>query len=210
MRRASELGCIERIIQVGQRAVASARPADYEAALAAGVKFVSPRLLHAKGIGQVLDLALKGANLLVTFDCDALDPSIVPAVIGPSAGRADLLAGDRTHQRRLGKSTDRRVRSSRIHAGARRCGIGRSHCGADRNARYRARGARRRPYRDGRTLMTERGKKVLTQASTWRTGAILSGRPKCERRRAQHVDKATVAQTLPAALEWLWKGYPAQ
>jgi putative esterase len=29
-------------------------------------------------------------------------------------------------------------------------------------------------------------------------------------RNAQHVDKATVQQTLPAALEWLWKGYPAQ
>jgi S-formylglutathione hydrolase FrmB len=29
-------------------------------------------------------------------------------------------------------------------------------------------------------------------------------------RNAQHVDKGTVAQTLPAALEWLWKGYPAQ
>ena len=29
-------------------------------------------------------------------------------------------------------------------------------------------------------------------------------------RNAQHVDRATVAQTLPAALEWLWQGYPAQ
>ncbi len=29
-------------------------------------------------------------------------------------------------------------------------------------------------------------------------------------RNATHVDKATVQQTLPAALEWLWKGYPAQ
>jgi Putative esterase len=29
-------------------------------------------------------------------------------------------------------------------------------------------------------------------------------------RNAQHVDKATVAQTLPTALEWLWQGYPAQ
>lgn len=28
-------------------------------------------------------------------------------------------------------------------------------------------------------------------------------------RNARHVDRATVAQTLPAALEWLWKGYPA-
>ena len=25
---------------------------------------------------------------------------------------------------------------------------------------------------------------------------------------AKHVDRPTVAQTLPAALEWLWKGYP--
>jgi len=29
-------------------------------------------------------------------------------------------------------------------------------------------------------------------------------------RNARHVDKATVAQTLPEALEWLWKGYPQQ
>jgi S-formylglutathione hydrolase FrmB len=29
-------------------------------------------------------------------------------------------------------------------------------------------------------------------------------------REAKHVDKPTVAQTLPEALEWLWKGVPAQ
>jgi hypothetical protein len=29
-------------------------------------------------------------------------------------------------------------------------------------------------------------------------------------RNAGHVDRPTVAQTLPSALEWLWKGYPAQ
>jgi hypothetical protein len=27
-------------------------------------------------------------------------------------------------------------------------------------------------------------------------------------RNAHHVDRPTVAQTMPAALEWLWKGYP--
>jgi hypothetical protein len=27
-------------------------------------------------------------------------------------------------------------------------------------------------------------------------------------RNARHVDRPTIAQTLPAALEWLWKGYP--
>ena len=86
MRRASELSCIEGIIQVGQRAVGSARPTDFEAALAAGVKFISARALHAKGIGQVMDLIPPGSNMLVTFDCDALDPSIMPAVIGPAPG----------------------------------------------------------------------------------------------------------------------------
>jgi hypothetical protein len=27
-------------------------------------------------------------------------------------------------------------------------------------------------------------------------------------RNAKHVDRPTIAQTLPAALEWLWNGYP--
>ncbi len=26
-------------------------------------------------------------------------------------------------------------------------------------------------------------------------------------RNAKHIDRPTIAQTLPAALEWLWKGY---
>ncbi|SDR61326.1 agmatinase [Rhizobiales bacterium GAS191] len=86
MRRASELGCIERIIQVGQRGVGSARPADYEAALARGVRFIPARALHAKGVAQVLDLVPPGSNVLITLDCDALDPSVMPAVIGRAPG----------------------------------------------------------------------------------------------------------------------------
>jgi hypothetical protein len=27
-------------------------------------------------------------------------------------------------------------------------------------------------------------------------------------RNAKHVDRPTIAQILPLALEWLWKGYP--
>lgn len=27
-------------------------------------------------------------------------------------------------------------------------------------------------------------------------------------RDAKHVDRPTIAQTLPSALEWVWKGYP--
>ena len=89
MRRASELASIERIIQVGQRGVGSARPADYEAALAHGVKFVSARAIDAKGIGQVLDLVPKDAEVLIAFDCDVLDPAIMPGVIGRAQGGLD-------------------------------------------------------------------------------------------------------------------------
>ena len=99
MRRASELPFIERIIQVGQRGVGSARPADRADALNNGVTFVSARELHRDGVEKVLDLIPEGADVIVAFDCDALDPSIMPAVIGPSPGgltywqEIDLLDG---------------------------------------------------------------------------------------------------------------------
>jgi agmatinase len=105
MRRASEFPQIERIIQVGQRSVGSARPADRDAALQAGVKFVSAREIHVGGVGQVLDLIPSGANVLITLDCDALDPSIMPAVIGPAPGGLaywqviDLIEGVTKHSR---------------------------------------------------------------------------------------------------------------
>jgi agmatinase len=86
MRRASELASIERIVEVGQRAVGSARPDDYEAALNAGVHFVSARRLHEEGVEAALDLVPEWSDVLVTLDCDALDPSIMPAVIGPAPG----------------------------------------------------------------------------------------------------------------------------
>ena len=34
----------------------------------------------------MLDLIPAGSNVLVTFDCDALDSSIMPAVIAPTPG----------------------------------------------------------------------------------------------------------------------------
>jgi len=86
MRRASELAWVERIIQVGARAIGSARPQDYEDARDWGVQFVTARELHANGLDPVLDLVPSGAKVFVTFDCDGLDPSIMPAVIGPAPG----------------------------------------------------------------------------------------------------------------------------
>ena len=86
MRRASEMPWIERIVQVGARAMGSARPSDYQDALDWGVDFVLARDLHAQGIGQVLDRIPRGADVLVSLDVDGLDPTIMPAVIGPAPG----------------------------------------------------------------------------------------------------------------------------
>lgn len=86
MRRASEMAWVERIIQVGARATGSARPGDYRDALDWGVEFVTARDLNDHGLEPVLDRVPQGAQVFVSFDCDGLDPSIMPAVIGPAPG----------------------------------------------------------------------------------------------------------------------------
>jgi agmatinase len=86
MRRAAEMDHIDAIVQVGQRAVGSARGRDVAEALAAGVSFVPARAVHAHGVAPVLDLIPDGAEVIVAFDCDGLDPAIMPAVIGPAPG----------------------------------------------------------------------------------------------------------------------------
>jgi agmatinase len=86
MRRASEMGWIERIIQVGARGTGSARVSDYQDALAAGVKFAFADVVHAHGIEPILAQVPAGADVLVTIDCDGLDPTVMPGVIGPAPG----------------------------------------------------------------------------------------------------------------------------
>ena len=54
MRRASEMGHVERIVQVGQRGIGSARPGDLEDARAWGVEFVSGAEVAREGIGRAL------------------------------------------------------------------------------------------------------------------------------------------------------------
>ncbi|SMF56577.1 agmatinase [Tistlia consotensis] len=86
MRRASEMPWIERIVQVGARAIGSARPGDYEVARAWGVEFVTGRELARQGVQTVLELVPPGAKVLLTLDCDGMDPTVMPAVIGPAPG----------------------------------------------------------------------------------------------------------------------------
>lgn len=86
MRRASEMGHIERIIQLGQRGIGSARVSDVREAMAWGVHFVPAGEVARDGVWRAVDLIPEGSEVIICFDVDALDPSIMPAVIGRTAG----------------------------------------------------------------------------------------------------------------------------
>lgn len=86
MRRASEMPGVRHIVQVGQRAIGSARPQDYDDACKHGVTFFSARAIHTAGVGQALHRLEPGARLYINLDVDGLDPSVMPAVIGPAPG----------------------------------------------------------------------------------------------------------------------------
>ena len=86
MRRASEMPFIERIVQVGARGVGSAGLEEVETARAWGAHLITARDVHDRGLEQIVELIPDGARCLVTLDCDVLDPSIVPGVIGPVPG----------------------------------------------------------------------------------------------------------------------------
>lgn len=86
MRRASEMDHIERIIQVGARGIGSARMQDVADAKQWGVHFVTAAELERNGAVSVSELIAEGSEVIICFDCDALDPSIMPAVIGRTAG----------------------------------------------------------------------------------------------------------------------------
>lgn len=108
MRRASEMGHVERIVQVGMHGMGSARAKEVEAARAFGVEIVTARRLWDEGVAAVLRHVPEGARVLFTIDCDALDVSIMPAVLAPAPGGigyrhvVDLLAGLRRKARIVG------------------------------------------------------------------------------------------------------------
>ncbi|MEO5986088.1 MAG: arginase family protein [Candidatus Limnocylindria bacterium] len=101
MRRASEMEHVERIVQVGLRGVGSARPGDVADARAAGNLLVTARELRERGVNWVLDQIPADTSVFVSFDCDGLDPSVMPAVSALTPGGLtyreawDLLAGVR-------------------------------------------------------------------------------------------------------------------
>lgn len=86
MRRASEMEHVERIIQIGQRGIGSARPQDLADARAWGVQFIPARGVAQAGITSAIEMIPEGSDIIVALDCDALDPAVLPAVIGRAPG----------------------------------------------------------------------------------------------------------------------------
>ena len=86
IRRASEMGHVGEIFQIGLRAQGSARPADFEAAKAYGAHLITAYELHDLGPQAVLERIPVGGRYYITIDMDGLDPSIAPAVAGPAPG----------------------------------------------------------------------------------------------------------------------------
>ncbi|MBZ3691931.1 agmatinase [Phyllobacterium calauticae] len=99
MRRASEMPHVAGMVQAGLRSVGSARLADVDAARRYGSHFVTAREIHAHGVEAALRHIPQGARVVITLDCDSLDPSIMPGVAARTPGGLtytqviDLIAG---------------------------------------------------------------------------------------------------------------------
>ena len=86
MRRASEMPHVAGIVQAGIRGVGSARPLEVETARRWGAHLVTAREIHAEGIEAALRHIPAGARVVVTLDCDGLDPGVMPGVAGRAPG----------------------------------------------------------------------------------------------------------------------------
>ncbi|MDX1498715.1 MAG: agmatinase [Woeseiaceae bacterium] len=89
IRRASEMDWIGSIVQVGMRAIGSARMKEVEAARAYGAEIVTAYELHDKGIAHVLERVPDGGPYYLTIDADGVDPALMPGVIAPAPGGLD-------------------------------------------------------------------------------------------------------------------------
>jgi len=87
MRRASEMDHVGTIVQLGARGIGSARGSDVADAMEYGA-FIHPmpQLLAENEIRRAINNLPEGVPLYIALDVDSLDPTLMPAVIGPAPG----------------------------------------------------------------------------------------------------------------------------
>ena len=86
MRRASEMGHVAGLVQVGARGIGSARAADLDDARDWGARLHPMRAVARDGLGPALADVPAGADVILCFDFDVLDPAAMPAVIARTPG----------------------------------------------------------------------------------------------------------------------------
>jgi agmatinase len=80
MRRASELPWVTAMIQIGLRAVGSARRREVDDAAAFGSIRVRAEELHEVGVKEILRRVPEAAAYYISLDTDAIDPAIAPGI----------------------------------------------------------------------------------------------------------------------------------
>jgi agmatinase len=80
MRRASELPWVTSMIQIGLRAVGSARQREVDDAAAFGSIRVRAEEVHEVGVREILRRVPDASAYYISLDTDALDPAIAPGI----------------------------------------------------------------------------------------------------------------------------------
>jgi agmatinase len=86
MRRASEYAWVTNMVQVGMRGLGSGESWQHDDARAWGSHLVSSYTLHESGPESVLHRIEPGAHVVISIDCDGIDPAALPAVNMPTPG----------------------------------------------------------------------------------------------------------------------------
>ncbi|MBV8911081.1 MAG: arginase family protein [Gammaproteobacteria bacterium] len=86
MRRAAEMEWVERIVHCGIRGVGSARAQDVRDTLSRGNRIFTARDVRARGVESVLAEFPVAGRYYIAFDCDGVDPSVMPGTSAPLPG----------------------------------------------------------------------------------------------------------------------------
>jgi agmatinase len=85
-RRMSELPQVRSVTQVGLRGIGGSGTRELEAARAAGHRLITAAEVHERGQGWLCEQLPTDGDVLVSIDCDGLDPSVAPGTGWPQPG----------------------------------------------------------------------------------------------------------------------------
>jgi agmatinase len=85
-RRMLELPQVLSPTQIGLRGIGGSRSAEVQAARAAGSRLVPAADVHRHGLSWLMQQLPVGGDVLLSIDCDGLDPSVAPGTGWPQPG----------------------------------------------------------------------------------------------------------------------------